>query len=207
MGGVDPEVLLWDFGDTLVDERWMRRCPATCPAWADIWAEVMGDLADRWNVGVVGAPEVFATLAKRTGMTLPEVEAHARDCCDRIVFNEAAWRVAVEHRRPQALVTVNPDLVANYVVPVHALADVFDVIVVSSTEKIADKPTLCETALRRLEFAGDRSSTLLIDNRLDLVRAWQDAGGAGYWFQGDEQFAHDMAREHPFAPVPGPPRY
>jgi hypothetical protein len=28
-----PAVLLWDFGDTLVDERWMVRAPATCPTW------------------------------------------------------------------------------------------------------------------------------------------------------------------------------
>jgi hypothetical protein len=28
----------------------------------------------------------------------------------------------------------------------------------------------------------------LIDNRLDLVSAWRDVGGAGYWFQNDEQF-------------------
>ena len=30
-----PAVLLWDFGDTLVDERWMLRAPATCPTLAD----------------------------------------------------------------------------------------------------------------------------------------------------------------------------
>lgn len=190
---MDPEVLLWDFGDTLADERWMRRCPPSCPGWADVWSEVMADLADDWNVGVVRTPQILATLAARTDMALPEVEAHARACCDQIVFNEAAWRVAVEHRMPQALVTVNPDLFADHVVPAHGLTEVFDVIVMSYAENTAEKPTLCQTALRRLDFDGDRSSALLIDNRLDLVRAWQDIGGAGYWFQSDEQFARDVA--------------
>jgi hypothetical protein len=42
---VPVDVLLWDFGDTLVDERWMRRSPADRPEWAAGWAEVMADLA------------------------------------------------------------------------------------------------------------------------------------------------------------------
>jgi hypothetical protein len=33
---------------------------------------------------------------------------------------------------------------------------------------------------------------MLIDNRVDLVRAWRDVGGVGYWYQSDEQFARDV---------------
>jgi hypothetical protein len=69
---------------------------------------------------------------------------------------------------------------------------VFDVIVVSATERSADKVTLCETALDRLEFRGDRSEALLIDNRADLVRAWEETGGAGYWFRSDDEFERDF---------------
>jgi FMN phosphatase YigB (HAD superfamily) len=71
---------------------------------------------------------------------------------------------------------------------------VFDVIVTSSAEQTADKPTLCEIALDRLGFDGDRSDALLIDNRLDLIEAWRNVGGAGYWFQSDERFKHDLPR-------------
>jgi FMN phosphatase YigB (HAD superfamily) len=194
MFGMAPEVLLWDFGDTLVDERWMRRCPDACPGWEDAWTAVMADLADRWNVGAVRSPEVFAAVAARTGMTSRDVESHARDCCGRLAFNPAAWRVAVEHRLPQALVTVNPDLFADDVVPAHELAVVFDVIVVSFAEGTADKPSLCRIALDRLGFVGDRSAALLIDDRNDLVHAWQQVGGAGYWFRSDEQFRRDIPR-------------
>lgn len=189
-----PEALLWDFGDTLVDERWMRRCPDAHPEWEDAWTTVMDRLADRWNIGAVGMPEVFAALADRTGMTPQAVAAHARDCCGRLVFNPTAWQVAHEHRLPQALVTVNPDLVADYVVPTHQLATVFDVIVVSFAEGTVDKPALCRIALDRLGFAGAPSAALLIDNRHDLVDAWQKAGGAGYWFQSDQQFRRDVPR-------------
>jgi phosphoglycolate phosphatase-like HAD superfamily hydrolase len=187
-----PEALLWDFGDTLVDERWMRRCPQAWPGWEEAWVAVMAEMADEWNVGAVSSYEVFAALSDRVGMTLQDVEAHARACCDRIVFNATAWRVASERRFPQALVTVNPDLFTDYVVPSYALGDVFDVIVASYAENTADKSALCRAALDRLEFRGDRSSALLIDNRSDLVDAWRDIGGAGYWFQSDEQFSRDV---------------
>lgn len=189
-----PEVLLWDFGDTLVDERWMRRCPDACPEWENAWTAVMEDLADAWNVGEVGSPTVFDAIAARTGMRRQDVEDHARDCCRRIVFNPTAWGVAVEHRLPQALVTVNPDLVADYVVASHQLDIVFDVIVVSFAEGTVDKSSLCRAALDRLGFDGDLSAALLIDNRRDLVHAWQDVGGAGYWFRSDAQFRRDLPR-------------
>lgn len=189
-----PDVVLWDFGDTLVDERWMRRVPDACPGWEAAWSDVMADLADRWNVGAVRAPQVFAALAERTGMAKQAVEAHAQDCCRRLTFNAAAWRVATERGCRQALVTVNPDLFADYIVPGYHLATVFDVIVISFAEGTDDKPTLCQIALDRLGFNGERSQALLIDNRVDLVHAWRDIGGAGYWFQNDEQFARDGPR-------------
>ncbi len=189
-----PQALLWDLGDTLVDERWMRRCPDSHPEWEEAWTAVMDRLADRWNAGAVGMPEVFTALADRTGMTLPDVEAHARDCCERVVFHPTAWQVAREHRLPQALVTVNPDLVADYVVPAHELATVFDVIVVSYAAGTADKPSLCRIALDRLGFDGDPGAALLTATRQDLVHAWHQAGGSGYWFQSDDQFRRDVRR-------------
>jgi hypothetical protein len=193
MVAVDPTVLLWDFGDTLADERWMRRCPAGCPDWGKAWTLTMEDLADDWNVGAIGSSTVYEALADRTGMSTSEVEAHARECCERIVFYSNAWRMAREHRLPQGLVTVNPDLFTDHVVPSHALAGVFDVIVVSFAERTADKSDLCETALDRLGRADERSSALLIDNRLDLVQAWKRNGGVAYWFQSDEQFSLDAS--------------
>lgn len=189
---VTPAVLLWDFGDTLVDERWMRRPPPECPTWEAVWVDVMADHADDWNIGRVGADEIFGALAGRSGMTAAAVRSHARRCCENIVFNETAWRVASERRLPQALVTVNPDLFADFVVPAYMLDDVFDVIVMSFAERTDDKPALCDVALERIGFAGPRSDALLIDNRRDLVEAWKELGGAGYWFQGDQKLRADL---------------
>jgi len=88
-------------------------------------------------------------------------------------------------------VTVNPDLFVNRIVDVHGLQTVFDAIVVSSAEGTADKGALCEAALHRLGFDGDRCDALLIDNRQDLIGAWRFTGGAGYWYRSDEALEAD----------------
>lgn len=54
-----PAVLLWDFGDTLVDERWMRQPPAACPTWEAVWLDVMADHADDWNVGRLSGAQIL----------------------------------------------------------------------------------------------------------------------------------------------------
>ena len=186
-------MLLWDFGDTLVDERWMLRAPDTCPDWPTAWRTVMAARADAWNIGDITASDVYQHLSAVTGLTSEAVETHARDCCHRLFFNESAWRTATEHRLPQAIVTVNPDLFADLIVPHYGLSGIFDEIVMSWAERTDDKAALCDVALARMSFGGDRESALLIDNRQDLIEAWRRLGGSGYWFQSDEQFAEDLA--------------
>lgn len=152
----------------------------------------MTDRADDWNLGRAIAAEIFGELAARSGMSRHAVRSHARSCCEHLVFNVTAWHVASERRLPQALVTVNPDLFADFVVPAYGLDDVFDVIVMSFAERTDDKPALCDIALRRLGFSGPRSDALLIDNRLDLVEAWRNVGGTGYWFESDQKLGADL---------------
>jgi phosphoglycolate phosphatase-like HAD superfamily hydrolase len=189
---VRPAVLLWDFGDTLVDEGWMRRPPEHFPGWESVWVEVMAELAGGWDDGSVTDAEVFDAMAARTGLTVAAVESHARACCTGIDFHPHAWRVARERRLPQALVTVNPTMLDRWIVPHYGLASMFDAVVVSALEGTTDKPELCHRALARLGYDGPRSQALLIDNRRDVVEAWTAAGGAGYWFRGDDQFARDV---------------
>jgi FMN phosphatase YigB (HAD superfamily) len=189
---VPVDVLLWDFGDTLVDERWMRRSPAGCPEWEAAWAGVMAELAGRWDVGAIDMGAVFDAMAVRCGMPREDVHAHARWCCEHVDVREHAWRLASERRRPQALVTVNPDLFTELVVPQLGLRDVFDVVVASHQVGSDDKNELCAIALDRLGFDGPRSSALLVDNRLDLIDAWRAVGGAGYLVGDDRNLAEDL---------------
>jgi FMN phosphatase YigB (HAD superfamily) len=188
-----PAVLLWDFGDTLVDERFLQRSPAGCPTWPVAWREVVEIHADGWHDGSVSRAVIVAALAKRTGLTVEQVDQHAHECCTRLELHPTAWRVATERRRPQALVTVNPDLFADWIVPGYDLASMFDAIDISAAEGTNDKNALCDIALERLGFTGPRSQTLLIDNRADIVEAWRAVGGSAYWFRSDELFAQDLA--------------
>jgi hypothetical protein len=191
---VSVAVLLWDFGDTLVDERWMLRAPLGCPEWPSVWSDVMRVCADDWNAGRLSEAEVFATLAVRSGMSVEDVEQHTDTCCRAIAYHSVAWRVAAERHRPQALVTVNPDLILNRIVEPHQLQSMFDVIVLSAAEGTTDKVELCEIALDRLSFNGDRRDALLIDNRDDLVDAWRRSGGTGYWYRSDAALERDLPR-------------
>ena len=185
-------MLLWDFGDTLVDERWMRQVPVEFPDWSTIWNEVMDSCADDWNIGRATERDVFAEMSKRTGLSIDFVERHAEACCRSITFHPFTWRVATERRRPQALVTVNPDLFVERVTRRYGLCDHFDTVVVSCIEGTANKTTLCELALDRLGFGGARSDALLIDNRRDVAETWQHSGGSAYVYGGDEAFEADL---------------
>jgi hypothetical protein len=189
-----PQVLLWDFGDTLVDERWMLRCPPECPEWVDAWEATMAVLADEWNVGAVSSPAVFGELARLTGMNERDVAEHARRCCSQIQRHAHAWTVFSERRRPQAIVTVNPDLFSQLVVPALSLLELVDVIVTSWEEKTEDKTELGRIALDRLGRGATLSHALLIDNRSDIIDAWRISGGRGYWFESDQAFERDAPR-------------
>jgi FMN phosphatase YigB (HAD superfamily) len=185
-------VVLWDFGDTLVDERWMRQAPVEFPDWSNAWNEVMAIFAGDWNVGRATERDVFAAMSRHTGLSVDFVERHAEACCRSITFHPFAWQIAVERRRPQALVTVNPDLFIERVARPYGLYEHFDTIVVSCTEETDDKTTLCELALDRLALGAERPDALLIDNRRDHVEAWQRSGGAAYLYRGDDTFAADL---------------
>ena len=185
------DVLLWDFGDTLVDERWMLQAPAEFGDWPAVWTEVMRTRAHVWNIGQLTERELFSELAARSGMAIRSIEQHAAACCGSIQFHPSAWSAALERRRPQAIVTVNPDLFVERVARPYGLDAHFDTIVVSCLEGTDDKTELCEVALDRLGFTGPRSNALLIDNRQDLTDAWARTGGASYHFRGDSMFSAD----------------
>src|SRR5262249_21422586 len=121
-----PAVVLWDFGDTLVDERWMRRNPPSCARWESVWLEAMVQIADAWNMASLSGADEFEAIAARSGLSVGEVEQHAIGCCQQVAFHRIAWAVASERRWPQAIVTVNPDLLEDYVVPAYGLDTVFD---------------------------------------------------------------------------------
>jgi hypothetical protein len=190
------ECVLWDFGDTLADERWMLEAPAGVPEWPRVWSQVAGgELADAWNRGEIGEREVVAAVAARLPLSESEVVAHCHWCCSRIRFFEMPWAVARRSSLPKALVTVNPDGFSEHVVPRYRLHEVFPVIVSSWQERTLDKGDMALAALERLGGSVLPGEALLIDNKAHNLEAWRSRGGRGYLFRGEEEFRRDLRAE------------
>jgi FMN phosphatase YigB (HAD superfamily) len=193
---VKVRYLLWDFGDTLVDQRWMWPSPPQAPEWSARYRTLAdSELDARWNLGEITTEELALALTADLGISLDATMAHIEECCRNVKFFTHAWAAARARPRPQAIVTVNSDVFSRFVVPNYGLDSVFEQIVTSWEEGTLDKARLCERALERLG-GRDPSEALLVDNIEANVDAWRLVGGQAYLFRGDEQFACDW----PLAP-------
>jgi FMN phosphatase YigB (HAD superfamily) len=194
---VEPALILWDFGDTLADERWMLQSPEGVPQWSDAYrAHIVEDteLIDAWSAGTATAEDVAGQLAPALGFDVATTLKHMRDACRRLHFFAAVMQ-SVRARRQrglaQAIVTVNADVFSDVVVGEYGLADLFDTIVNSCHFGTADKVDLCAIAMEHL--GHDIEVTMLIDNIADNVRRFEERGGAGYLFTNELAFRHDLA--------------
>jgi FMN phosphatase YigB (HAD superfamily) len=185
----DVRYVLWDFGDTLVDQRWMWPSPDGYPGWTALYRALPdSELDTSWNTGETTSEELAAEFATALGCTAELLMAHMEQRCGDVRFFENAWSAAQARTLPQAIVTVNSDVFSRFVVPNYGLDSVFDVIVTSWEEATMEKGRLCEVALEHLG-GHDPGEALLIDNIAENVDAWRALGGQGYLFTGDAEFA------------------
>jgi len=187
--------ILWDFGDTLVDERWMLAPMAGVPAWPETYATVLrrDGLVNRWDLGGVSTQDVADEVAKALGVLSAGVLAHMQACSRNIAFYPLMAELSGRCALPQAIVTVNPDIFTHIVVPTYDLAKRFPVIVASWEEKTLSKAELSDVARARLDPSLDRSECLLVDNKDDNVNEWQDRGGIGHVFRSERTSSDQIA--------------
>jgi phosphoglycolate phosphatase-like HAD superfamily hydrolase len=180
------QAVLWDFGDTLADERWMLAPLDGAPGWPEAYRRVLdgGDLADRWNVGSIAAADVAEEFGRALSVPGHRVLRHMRACCRKVSLCLDVMALTAALAPPQAIVTINPDIFSEVVVPHYALRERFAAIVTSWEERTLSKADLCEAAMSRLPGAVDREACLLIDNRADNVAEWRARGGAAWLFEG-----------------------
>ena len=183
------ECLLWDFGDTLCDELSLWR---ESPEWMEVYQSFDNGLGAAWSLGELDTRAFVDQLAGRMSLTGAEILAHLRraDLFEFFPFTYAFFR---RRHLPQAIVTVNPTLFTEVIVPAHALDEVTDAIVVSAEERTIDKGELCRRALERMNLGCVPSRALLIDNKRANLDAWANHGGIGYLFATDSKFRTDVA--------------
>ena len=182
------ECLLWDFGDTLCDELSLWR---SSPEWMDVYRSFDDGLGAAWSLGDLDTRGFVTELAKRMPLGEAEILAHLTrtDLFDFFPFTYAFFRA---RHRPQAIVTVNPALFSETIVPGCAFEEVTDTIVVSGEENTIDKGELCQRALERMKPRFDPSRALLIDNKQPNLDAWAERGGLGYLYTTDSAFERDV---------------
>ena len=192
MGAV--RCLLWDFGDTLCDERFLHEVESNIAGWSEVWAAFAPrGLHAEWYVGERAIEEVARVGAREIDANPDSIVTHMRDACRHIRTFEQTLAFARSRPLPQAIVTINPDLFNPDIVPALELDRWFDPIVTSWEERTLDKAELCDLALARMEGEFDRSEALLIDNKQANVEDWRRRGGRGYVYRDDATFAADLA--------------
>src|ERR1700722_18488640 len=96
--------LLWDFGDTLADQRWMWPSPEGVPGWtARYQALPDSDLDERWNLGALTTSELMTASAPDIGATHESLMTHCDSRSRDVQFYEHAWAAARARVLPQAI--------------------------------------------------------------------------------------------------------
>lgn len=183
------QCLLWDFGDTLCDELSLWRLG---PEWMEVYRSFGDGIGAAWSLGDMDTRGFVAELARRMPYSEEEIHLHLRrtDLFEFFPFTYSFFRA---HHLPQAIVTVNPALFTEVIVPGCSFDEVTDAIVVSAEEKTIDKGELCRRALERMKIGCVPSQALLIDNKSENLESWADHGGIGYLYTTDGTFKKDLA--------------
>ena len=182
----DIDLVCWDFGDTLVHERFMRICPPGVPEWEAVFDRYFvehPDFADQSNLGQVTMNEMIPWLAAETGMSHAAVSRHIRHVWTQIEWFDASrhWLERLNGRLSQAIVTVNP-FEFNGISAACGIDPLVDVIVTSADLGREEKSVMAAEARRILDLPGGLSTSVLIDNKQHNVDEFRAAGGHAIFF-------------------------
>jgi hypothetical protein len=183
--------LLWDFGDTLCDERFIWR---SGPEWMEVYDSFETDgLGASWSLGEINTEEFAAALSERMARSPESIVDHMTQRCNHIRFFEKTFEFFKAHHLPQAIVTVNPDLFSKVIVPLCKFEESCEAIVTSWQEGTIDKRVLNQRALERMGMKCKNAEALLIDNKASNIEDWAGIGGAGYLYTDDRSFGIQTA--------------
>ncbi|MEM7515542.1 MAG: HAD family hydrolase [Planctomycetota bacterium] len=185
------DLVCWDFGDTLVDEQFMRIPPRGCDGWAESYNEVLAeneDLVRAFDLGRASINDLISPLAERVELSRATIARHLRSVWHQIEwFPESRRWVERLHRAgvTQAVVTVNPHEFQGMAVAC-GLDEWVDVIVTSAEVADLRKPPMAVRARQLLGLAPGLETTVLIDNKANNTADFERAGGKSFHFTRSE---------------------
>jgi FMN phosphatase YigB (HAD superfamily) len=186
---VTIDLVCWDFGDTLVDERFMRLAPDGVPQWGAVYDEVLAERPDwvaSWDLGRGSINDLVGPLAARLPMTEIQIVRHLRLVWERITWFPDAehWVDRLAGRVDQAVATVNPHEFSG-IARACGLDVRIPMIVTSADLATTSKVVMAEHARAVLGLSPGLSTTVLVDNRADNVQEFTSAGGRAVRYQPD----------------------
>jgi len=181
------DLVCWDFGDTLVDESFMRIAPPGVPGWSAAYERCFNadpTYADRLDLGQTTLHELIQPLAARLAMTPAQIARHLRSVWTQIRWFPAAehWVSTLDGKILQAVVTVNPTEFSGIAVACE-LDQLVDVIVTSADVGSLSKPVMARRARELLGLPDGLETTLLIDNKSHNTDAFEHEGGQVFLFR------------------------
>ncbi len=180
------DLVAWDFGDTLVDERLMRIPPPGVPEWSDALDELAeaDRWAERWELGQVSMNDLVLPLAGRLPMSPVEVARYLRATwrSPRMLEPAETWLDRLRDVATQVIVTVNPHEFHGVAAATGLDARV-DLIVTSAEVGSLSKVELTRKARRWLGLGEDLSTTVLVDNKAANVDEFREHGGQAVLFR------------------------
>lgn len=180
------DLVCWDFGDTLVDERFMRNPPPGITEWTDAYERallVRPGFDDDWMLGRAAINQLIDPLAAALPMTRVEISRHLRAVWSTIEWYPEVreWVNRLQGEIPQAIVTVNPWEFEGIAVAC-GLVPLVDVIVTSAEMQTLSKVPMAERARELLGLEPGLGTTLLIDNKQANTDEFAAAGGQVFHF-------------------------
>ncbi len=191
------DLVCWDFGDTLVDELFMRAAPRECPEWTQAFEQMVADrpdLFDAWDLGRATVNDAAIAMRQYVDLTPKQI---ARQMTAN--FADIHWfpevRTLVERLArtyTQAVVTVNPHEYWAFAAGI-GLMPLVDVHVTSAEVASASKVVMVERAREVLALPPGIDTSLLIDNKAHNIDEFTAGGGQGWWFRRDRFEADAVA--------------
>lgn len=183
------DLVCWDFGDTLVDERFMRIAPDGVPEWGQVYDEIV-DARPAWvealDLGRGSLNDLVDPLAERLPMSRLAILKHLRVVWGQIIWfdDSRAWIDQLQGRVTQAVVTVNPHEFSG-IARACGLDLLIPTIVTSADVQSASKVVQTERARSLLGLAPGVETSLLIDNKQHNIDDFVAAGGQAILYQRD----------------------